>query len=503
MSMHDHCLQIPLGMGEEGGKLSPIPRHSCTQPRPNGTLLTGALKFNPVAKPRPHLAPMPIPATSPSPPPPLLPTSRLALSPPTTSNNMPRIPLLPQPAAPANRPTPVARMPHLPTVTRTAHFPPTPQLPQSTPAATADHADAPPTRAAPPMPVLTPRHRAPPDPAPHRATIQSTTLFQYHTNPIHITHSARRCCRGVAVQLRSDAEDEEGSRAVVRIEPGPQTGMLYRRFQGVHMALPRVPGTIVANVLQPTQERVFSLGSQLFHGGGDVRAGTDARLIYSVHRKKATNVHTLYLHDSKGRPVWKISQRQGRGHNYDVFGPGRPSGCGSAGWKLHGTVDRASSAGVCPRLELRCEGAIVLMLGDILHESFRFQDPHTHHTLGVFRRTPLTPPTTPSTPPQTPPSPTLPTRWDLRIDMGPPVRGAGTRYARLPTALAPEMLLAGAIVVQHCMRTERAEARRAGRGARWAKAEWEARGVRSHEGRVGRGEVERFGGRAAAMMMVA
>ena len=75
--------------------------------------------------------------------------------------------------------------------------------------------------------------------------------------------------------------------------------------------------------------------------GGDIRDSINGRLVFSIKPRGVANKKTLILFDIRGKPIWKLTSRQGEhGSNYDLFGRSMMTGCGAAGWRLRGTMDR-------------------------------------------------------------------------------------------------------------------------------------------------------------------
>ncbi|KAI9100568.1 hypothetical protein DFS34DRAFT_592456 [Phlyctochytrium arcticum] len=152
--------------------------------------------------------------------------------------------------------------------------------------------------------------------------------------------------------------------------------------------------------------------------GGDIRSAADGSLIYSVHRRRAGQTCTIFLHNSDGRPMWKITERPGVRTSSTHIGthgillkamrkivPGKTiaSSCGGAEWALRGILDRVSATTWAPRLSLRCKGNTIFMIGsqfipcfllkhgvdpsfsgDKCGKSYRFHDPITSRNTATF-----------------------------------------------------------------------------------------------------------------------
>ncbi|KAI8921844.1 hypothetical protein DFJ77DRAFT_363 [Powellomyces hirtus] len=237
------------------------------------------------------------------------------------------------------------------------------------------------------------------------------------------------------------------------------------------------------------RELAFLLTRRVFGYGGDIRSAINGTLLYSIQCRRTAQTTSLFLLDTVGRTIWKITERPGTtcGNNYDMYGRGKTAACGAAGWVLRGMVDRRSSNLWAPKLELKWNGASIIMLGDYAGHHFQYrstcngshitgtfgmqQEPSSHAVEPSQSPPPLhlTQPA-PPTPPPPPPCPdresVFPEKWDLRINAAYlPHHGRGgtapalSRAATPPSGalhpFPPEMYVAAALVVQYFLREER------------------------------------------------
>ncbi|KAJ3409951.1 hypothetical protein HDV05_004150 [Chytridiales sp. JEL 0842] len=183
-------------------------------------------------------------------------------------------------------------------------------------------------------------HKPPPTPTP--TTKPTKPYIHQHT------HRHGALARSKSSQTSPAFRFDHGGSIKVGAPPSSSTHLqkVLNAFQqrphpstapdaGVH-----VLDTFIHNNKPRFDSRIrLKLSTVVWNGGATVREARDGRLVYVVQRKVVGDRHSLFLCDSDGRKVWKVSERIGKvGYNYDFH----LRSVGSKKWKLQGTLDRVS-----------------------------------------------------------------------------------------------------------------------------------------------------------------